>query len=699
MGTLAKAIKPADIDSCYALNARYQSLIRLAEAIRASRKHDELFGIVSDELQRVVPYDAIVQYDDSANKVNWRLFNPCSVPAANPVADLDKEQTVAWWVHHHQQHLVIPHIQTETRFPSSLDRLRSLGFRSLCALPLSTTHRRLGSLSLISRQDDAYSEDQARFLSMVAAQIALAMDDALNFQESRRNGERLRLLLDLTNRVVSTLDLREVLREIAASIRRVMQVDAVGVTLPDPDTGQLRICALDFPTSKGIVREGAVVHHSSVTVRQVFETGQPLNLTPEQIQAEQLVALEGAKSLCRLPLNSRGRILGVLTLAASREKAFLEEDLDFLGQLANQVAIAVDNALAYSKIEELKDKLAQEKVYLEDEIRSELNFEEIIGTSEGLRRVLREVETVAPTDSTVLIYGETGTGKELIARAVHNLSSRKSNPFVKLNCAAIPTGLLESELFGHEKGAFTGAISQRVGRFELANHGTVFLDEIGEIPLDLQPKLLRVLQEREFERLGSSRTLHSDARLIAATNRDLEAMVQEQHFRSDLYYRLNVFPIRVPALRDRPEDIPLLVRHFVEQFSRRNQRAIDTIPADTMQALVRYHWPGNIRELQNVIERAVIVSRGPVLNVPVADLRPRTAPGTKPARRGTASGESLRDILGEAERQQILSALEQSNWQVAGPNGAAARLGVKRSTLQFRMRRLGIRIARSGTFG
>jgi formate hydrogenlyase transcriptional activator len=373
--------------------------------------------------------------------------------------------------------------------------------------------------------------------------------------------------------------------------------------------------------------------------------------------------------------------------------------MEFLGQVSNQVAIAVENALAYSQIEELKDKLAQEKVYLEDEIRSELNFEEIIGTSEGLRRVLREVETVAPTDSTVLIYGETGTGKELIARAVHNLSSRKSNAFVKLNCAAIPTGLLESELFGHEKGAFTGAISQRVGRFELAHRGTVFLDEIGEIPLELQPKLLRVLQEREFERLGSSRTLHSDARLIAATNRDLEKMVEEQQFRSDLYYRLNVFPIRIPALRERPEDIPLLVRHFVEQFSRRNQRAIDTIPSDTMEALVRYHWPGNIRELQNVVERAVIVSRGPVLNVPVADLRIRTQSRAKAEAAEAAQpqpAENLRDMLGDAERQQILNALEQANWLVSGPNGAAARLGMKRSTLQFRMRKLGIRISRTG---
>ena len=312
----------------------------------------------------------------------------------------------------------------------------------------------------------------------------------------------------------------------------------------------------------------------------------------------------------------------MLSLGTRRENAFCPDDLAFLTKVAHQVAIAVDNARAFGEVSELKNKLTQEKLYLEDEIRSELKFEEIVGRSEALRRVLEQIETVAPTDSTVLIYGETGSGKELIARAVHNLSARKSSAFVKLNCAAIPTGLLESELFGHERGAFTGAIAQRVGRFELANHGTMFLDEIGEVPLELQPKLLRVLQEREFERLGSTRTQRTDARLIAATNRDLEALVAEQKFRSDLYYRLNVFPVRVPALRERPEDIPLLVRHFVQQFSRRLGKVIDAIPAEAMNALVRYPWPGNIRELQNVIERAVILTNGPVLAVSSDDLRP-----------------------------------------------------------------------------
>jgi formate hydrogenlyase transcriptional activator len=677
--------------------ARYESLIRLAEAIRSQYDHRELFRLLANELRKVVQFDAMAQYDDSANKVNWHLCGRCNEFNVVPLSDLAKEETVAWWVHQNGRPLVIPFVDQETRFPPTIEKLKQMGLRSLCALPLHTAHRQLGSLVLASEQPDAYSGEEVRFLSLVTDQVALAMDDARNFQDSQRAQERLKLLLDLTNRVVANLNLRELLREISASIRQVMQCDGVGVTLPDPETGQLRLYALDFPGGQDILREGeTMVTDASSTVVRVFETGQALKLTEADMIADRIPAAVGAKSMCRFPLIGRGAVLGVLSLGSSRENAFSEGDFAFLSQVASQIAIAVENAIAYGQIADLKDKLAQEKVYLEDEIRSELNFEEIVGTSDVLLRVLKQIETVAPTDSTVLIYGETGTGKELIARAVHNLSSRKSSAFVKLNCAAIPTGLLESELFGHEKGAFTGAIAQRVGRFELANRGTVFLDEIGEIPLELQPKLLRVLQEREFERLGSSRTLRTDARLIAATNRDLEEMVAEQKFRTDLYYRLNVFPVRIPPLRERPEDIPLLVRHFVQQFSRRNNRAIDTIPSDTMEALVHYHWPGNIRELQNVVERAVIVSKGPVLQVPVADLKLRPNGNSSPTKSKSEGGENLRETLDEAERKQIVSVLEQTNWVVAGANGAAARLGMKRSTLQFRMRKLGIRVSRTG---
>src|SRR5215470_988026 len=622
------------------LNSRYEALIRLAGAIRESQGPAELFRLLVDELRRVIQFDGVAQYDDAANKMYWHLCESCSDPADDRVAALPREETVAWWVHQHQQPMVIPFVERESRFPSTVAALNRLGLRSMCVIPLSTRHRRLGSLAIASLQPDAYSAEEVRFLSLVAAQIALAMDDALNFEESRRSEERLRLLLDLTNRVVSTLDLRDLLREIAGNVRRVMQSDGAGVTLPDPETGQLRLYALDFPTGKGILHEGVAAGEVALTVNTVFKTGKPVNLTEEQILQEHVVAAEGAKSVCRLPMISRGRVLGVLSLGTTRANAYGEDDVAFLGQVSNQIAIAVENALAYGQIAEFKDKLAHENVYLENEIRSELNFEEIVGNSEGLRRVLKRVQTVAPTDSTVIIYGETGTGKELIARALHNLSPRKANPFVKLNCAAIPTGLLESELFGHEKGAFTGAITQRIGRFELAHRGTVFLDEIGEIPLELQPKLLRVLQEREFERLGSARTIRTDARLIAATNCDLGAMVKQQRFRSDLYYRLNVFPIRVPPLRERPEDIPMLVRHFVQQFSRRTNKNIETIPTETMKALVRYRWPGNIRELQNVIERAVIVSPGPALKVSLADLSPDLKSQNPPSR-APAAGPAL----------------------------------------------------------
>jgi formate hydrogenlyase transcriptional activator len=692
-----------ELPSEQSVGARYESLIRLAASIRAQHETKALFRALVNELRPVIPFDAIAQFDESSRKVNWHLCDNCPQQAPHP-PEIQLEGTLPWWVAENQQAAVIADVWRETRFPSTVEQLRKNGLQSACALPLSTAHRRLGSLIIASQKIDAYTEDEVEFLALVANQIALAMDDAINFQASRRAQKRLELLLDLTNRLISTLDLRDLLRVIAANLRGVMQSDGVGIHLPDAEDGRLRVYALDFPGSNHVIREGWEPAANS-TATQVFRTGEPAVDGALKLASDPAAIELGVKSVCHLPLTSRNRVLGVLAVGSFRENAFSEDDVAFLIQFARQVAIAVENAIAYGQISTLKDQLAQEKLYLEDEIRTELNFDEIVGKSEALRRVLTLVETVAPTDSTVLIYGETGTGKELIARAVHDLSSRRSNAFVKLNCAAIPTGLLESEMFGHEKGAYTGAIAQRIGRFELAHRGTVFLDEVGEIPLELQPKLLRVLQEREFERLGSTRTQRTDARLIAATNRDLEALVNEQKFRSDLYYRLNVFPVRVPALRERPEDIPLLVRHFVQQFSRRMNRSVDTIPSETMTTLVRYHWPGNIRELQNVIERAVILSSGSVLNVPTDELRPRiSAKGDGSVLRDSGSdapaGDSskgrLRAALNDAERQEIVATLEKTNWKVAGPNGAAALLGMNRSTLQSRMQKLGVRIPRAG---
>jgi formate hydrogenlyase transcriptional activator len=683
--------------------ARYESLIRIAAWVRSQREPQGLFELLVEELGQVVQFDAIAQYDDRSDKVHWHLCTGCRKPD-RPPPEIDKEETLPAWVYRHQETVALPTLDRETRFPASINLMRQAGLQSVCAFPLTTAHRRLGSLVIASIHRHAYSSEEVRFCSLVADQIALAMDDAINFQASRRAQERLELLLDLTHRVVSNLNLRDVLREISANIRRVMQCDGVGIDLPSPEDKKLRLYALDFPNNPGVIEEGfePPADEKASAVR-VFISGDPIILSKEEIEQEPSLPKFGIQSLAHVPMKGRGGIVGVLSLGSWREHAFSQDDLAFLGQIARQVAIAIENAWAFGEVSDLKNKLTQEKLYLEGEIRSELKFEEIVGKSEALRRVLEQVETVAPTDSTVLIYGETGTGKELIARAVHNLSSRQSNSFVKLNCAAIPTGLLESELFGHERGAFTGAITQRVGRFELANRGTMFLDEIGEVPLELQPKLLRVLQEREFERLGSTRTLRTDARLIAATNRDLEGLVNEQKFRSDLFYRLNVFPVRVPALRERPEDIPLLVRHFVQHYSRQIGKAIDTIPSATMSTLIKYPWPGNIRELQNVIERAVILTKGSTLNVPSDDLRaasansvaPVPAAGKQPASPNGGS-RSMRAVLDDAERQQIVAALEQTNWTVAGPNGAAARLGIKRSTLQARMQKLGIRISRSG---
>jgi len=412
----------------------------------------------------------------------------------------------------------------------------------------------------------------------------------------------------------------------------------------------------------------------------------------DQFPAElvRILREKGITSICCVPLISKGRTLGTLNLASRRAEAFSESDAELLDRVAGQIAIAVENALAFKEIDSLKNRLAVEKLYLEEEIRSEFNFEEIVGESPAIKRALGQVELAAPGNTTVLILGETGTGKELIARAIHNLSPRRERTFVKINCAAIPSGLLESELFGHERGAFTGAIAQKVGRFELADRGTIFLDEVGDIPLELQPKLLRVLQEQEFERLGATRTIHVDARVVAATNADLSRLVAERKFRSDLYYRLNVFPIQIPALRERREDIPLLVRYFVQKFSRRLNKTVQYVPSDAMDALVSYSWPGNIRELENLLERAVILSPGKELRVPLSELRNTPTPAEEESPL-VVSHPAPVGTLEEAERQHILRALRHTQWRIAGPRGAASLLGMKRTTLQARIRKLGIR--------
>jgi formate hydrogenlyase transcriptional activator len=682
--------------------ARYESLVGVSNAIGTHRDPQDLFSALVRELHRVVRFDYVgVSIRDEKSNTFHRHFVDAETEASIPPnPELAMEESDAWWVYENQE-LMVTSLDADQAPSCKFQKiLKKYGIRSVCTLPLTTAHSKVGTLTFACKASDIYTAEEVHFLSVVADQIALAFDNALLFdaaqasqQQLLKKSERVGLLLELTNHVVSNLEFRDLLRAVVASTRRVMGCDGAGITLPDTDNTHLRIYALDFAFSDESVHEESLVPIDEDVSGTVYRTGElwcGSVLEARRLGMKDTAQVE-AGTACILPLLSRGRVLGTFGVVKYQDNAFTREDIEFLSQIGNQVAIAVENALAFGEIRGLKEKLAQEKLYLEDEIRSEMNFTQIVGKSASLRRVLKKVETVAPTDSTVLIYGDTGTGKELIARAIHDLSPRRSKPFVKLNCAAIPTGLLESELFGHEKGAFTGAIAQRIGRFEVANGGTIFLDEIGEVPLELQTKLLRVLQEREFERLGSSRTLRTDARLIAATNRDLETMVSEQKFRSDLFFRLNVFPVHVPPLRERQGDIPLLVRHFTQQFSRRMNRVIETIPSAAMDALSRYHWPGNIRELQNVIERAVIISSGPVLSIDVTDLKFPNAgpPAEKPASPNSTNG-ALHTILEETERQQILKALKECDWVVAGPNGAAAHLAMKRSTLQLRMQKLGI---------
>jgi formate hydrogenlyase transcriptional activator len=519
---------------------------------------------------------------------------------------------------------------------------------------------------------------------------------------------RLQLLLQLTKRITSNLELREVLRSISANVRKVMQADAAGVAFFDKVSDKSRIYAVDFPDAKGFVKEEIVVT-PGLAFKRAWESSKPVIVNtndPEELGPEiyALVVAEGLNGHCLIPLVSRGRTVGVLIVARKREGSFTAEDADFLSEASGQIAIAIENCLAYGEIVELKEKLAQEKLYLEDEIRSDMNFEQIVGNSPALKRVLQLVETVAPSDSTVLLLGETGTGKELIARAIHDRSRRKDRTFVKVNCAAIPTGLLESELFGHEKGAFTGAVTQKVGRLELADQGTLFLDEVGDIPIEVQPKLLRALQEREFERLGSIRTLSVNIRLIAATNRDLGKMIAAREFRSDLYYRLNVFPIRIPPLRERREDIPLLVSSFVERFAKQMQKKIDNIPVAGMKAWKTWEWPGNIRELENFVERAVILTRGRSLEAPLAELRKVVINDSKSTEadhgdiarivketiNALHDNSSVGDERTKKQRDVITRALAETKGRVGGARGAAARLGINRTTLLGRMKKLGI---------
>jgi formate hydrogenlyase transcriptional activator len=583
-------------------------------------------------------------------------------------------------------------ILTDPIWENYRDRLLPYGIRSVWSRPLFTSEgKALGTFSINYREPRSPSANDLQQIENASHITGIAIERHMNEQALKRERDRLRLLLEITSSVTSRLDLWQMVQALSTNLFRVMQCDVSALLLPDAESGALRVSLLHNPDMRGPYREGSLVPMNCSISGQVLRKAKSIWVDSfEQVRGDpeiygnpdgQLiykhVLEEGLRTGCYLPLIGRDRVVGVLMLCRRSDNKFAKDDVVLLEQVACQVAIAVENTLEYERARTDRDKETKQRRYLEEEIRAELG--EIVGESPALKTALSMVSVVAPTDSGVLILGETGTGKELVARAIHKLGSRSEKAFVKLNCAAIPLGLLESELFGHEKGAFTGAIAQKTGRFELADKGTLFLDEVGDIPLELQAKLLRVLQEQEFERLGNNRTHKVDVRLIAATHRDLPAMVKQGTFREDLYYRLKVFPIQVPALRQRAEDIPRLVRHFTALYAQRMNKRIDVIPPETMAALVRYRWPGNVRELQNFIERAVILSPQSVLRAPTSELEPFQS--------DKRSNVPING-LAEVERDHILRVLEASNWVISG---AAARLGMKRTSLAYRMKKLRIR--------
>jgi formate hydrogenlyase transcriptional activator len=658
---------------------RYRALLDMADLLAHEGSLPELFRDLADRLREVVAFDLIMfsLYDPTQNTMRLNLLEHGD---RGSITEWRVASCASGWVWEHQQALTIPEVLEEDRFPATRSWLGEHGMHSVCMLPLTATEQHLGALGFSSQQPSAYDGENLEFLRSVTELVALAVSNALTRQELSEENQRLQVALEISNTLSSSLEFAQMFPAIAASLRRVIKLDYASITVLNSHAVTVHVLDTSlhgFEPSILIPLEDSI-SAPAILERQLQHRNR-LQLEASRSPVARKLVEQGIRAGCSIPLMTSQSVVGALNLASKNENAFGTHEMSLLVQIANHIAAAFENARTYQEIAELKNRLTEEKLYLEEEIRTELNFEEIIGESPAIKRALIDTKTVAPSDATVLILGETGTGKELLARAIHNLSRRKGNSFIKLNCAAIPTGLLESELFGHEKGAFTGAINQKVGRLELADGGTLFLDEVGDIPLELQPKLLRVLQDHEFERLGSNKTMKVNIRLIAATNRDLAGLVAAREFRSDLYYRLRVFPIGLPPLRERRQDIPLLVRYFVQRLARRMDKNIDSIPVATMELLNSWHWPGNIRELENFLERCVILSKGPTLSVPVAELKPINdiAP-----RRDTS--------LESAEREHIIRILRETGGVISGARGAAARLGLKRTTLQSKMQKLGI---------
>ena len=680
---------------------RYEAL-QQASGIIASKA--DLNGVLEDLarfLPSVVSFEFLgVALHDPERRVSrlyafgGTLAGSTEIGTEIPVA----ESSAGTMLLEEQKPIILNDIEKETRFPDIVERARSYGVRSMCLLPLTSPRRQLGVLVFGTTYQKDYDAEDLKLMTTVAAHVAVAVENALNFEEARsyqqlltRERDRLRLLLEVNNSVISHLELGDLFQAVSSALRDCFHHEYTGLWLFEEGTSQLRCVGMDFPSNRGFIQK---IQSLDLTPAEVEEVR---SRSPRLINREEIAQLppkfaspaqaENIHSAVSIPLVLGSKPLGILTLGSTGESTFAQEELGLLLQVGDQVALAMENALAYEKVAEARNQLNTEKTYLEDEIRYDHNLEDIVGKSRALRETLSKAEVVGKTDATVLLMGETGTGKELIARLIHNKSSRRDRTFVKLNCAAVPSGLMESELFGHERGAFTGAVATKVGRFELAHRGSLFLDEVGDIALDLQPKLLRVLQEKEFERLGSTRTLKVDARLVAATNRDLSQMVASGEFREDLYYRLAVFPIQLPPLRERREDIPVLVEYFVARYASRMKKRIREIPTQALQAMTEWTWPGNIRELQNFIERAVILTTGECLEVPLEELKP---PQAQQAPTETARSLNLREV----EREAILEALRKTNGRIGGPGGAAALLGLKRTTLQSRMRLLNIGLSR-----
>ena len=661
---------------------RYEALLNLADVLVHHGTLPELSVGLASGLHQIIHFQLLgFCLHDAAGDLMRPTVGECSVEVSLPT-ELPLQDAPGGWVWQHQEPMVLVDLRQDERFPRVFGVLEKAGLRSFAAVPMTTSTTRLGAFAISCTEVGAYDSQDVRLLLRVGDLMALSLEASKARRDLEQEKRRLQTLLEISSLLAPLYDFESLLPRIAESLRRVIPHEFAGIGLSTRKPDEIEIYPLRW-SGREPLRSGQTVPIdltlSFPVIEKSIEKSYGRNDLIERgsYLLDELVH-QGIQSVISLPLRVGQKTFGTLNLGSTRVEGFSEADVSLLRLVAPQIAVALDHSRAYRDIAELKNKLAQDKLYLEGEIRTELGFEEVVGSSPPLKRALAQAKVVAPSDATALILGETGTGKELIARAIHRMSARRDASFIKLNCAAIPTGLLESELFGHEKGAFTGAISQKIGRLELAHRGTLFLDEVGDIPLELQPKLLRVLQDQEFERLGSARTIKVDARLIAATNRDLEKLIAEKQFRSDLYYRLKVFPIAVPALREREKDIPLLVRYFVQKYARRMDKHIETIPTEVMDALMKWHWPGNVRELENFIERSVILTEGTILRVPVAELRY----GEQQA--------ALEGTLRNAEREHIVRALRESGGVIAGGRGAAARLGMKRTTLQSRMTKLGI---------